>query len=172
MKDESEMALIHPSSFILHPSEEQATPLRSKLSLPDWRQIEPDLLFEVPYRTPGEATAMMVGVMAEHQSGPDATMPFRALQATVAYWEPQLLAWKNSHQRGEPLRLKPVLFIVLHTGPEPWETNRSLADLIGGPPVLLPHQPSWELHFFDLAEKSPEQLLSLPGEWLPALTLV
>ena len=48
---------------------EQATPLRSKLSLPDWRQIEPDLLFEVPYQAPGEATAMMVGVMAEHQSG-------------------------------------------------------------------------------------------------------
>ncbi len=151
---------------------EQAQALRTKLQLPDWRQVDTDLLFEVPFGVPGEEAPLLVGVMIEHQSGPDPIMPFRALQYATAYWTPQVQAWRQKHARGERLRLKPILLLVLHTGREPWDTNRSLADLIECPEALRPFQPDWELHLFDLPARSPEQLLSLPGEWLPALTLV
>lgn len=76
------------------------------------------------------------------------------------------------HRRGERLRLNPVLPLVLHTGTEPWTAARSLRDLMTGPPELQAYVPDWQPLFFDLAERTPDDLLQTVAHWLPALAVV
>jgi hypothetical protein len=52
-----------------------------------------------------------------------------------------------------------VLPIVLHTGQQPWDANRSLADLFDVPEVLRAWLPTWGMPLWDLPEHSPEELL-------------
>ncbi len=151
---------------------ERTRPLEREFPLPDWRRRESDLLFHVPFREAGAEAEALVCVLLEHQSAPDPSMPLRTLLYAVLYWERQWRAWEGRHRRGEPLRLGPVLPIVLHTGPDPWATNRTLADLIDAPEGLRPYVPTWQPVFWDLAEQTPQALLGTAGEWLQALAVV
>src|SRR5437879_3047863 len=47
-----------------------------------------------------------------------------------------------------------------------------MAELIGGPGALRTFAPEWQPLFWDLAERSPEELLQSAGEWLAALAVV
>jgi hypothetical protein len=146
--------------------------LERDFPLPDWRRRETDLLFHVPFRVIENVLAALVCVLVEHQSAPDPTMPLRTLLYAVLFWEREWRAWVARHARGEPLRLSPVLPIILHTGPDPWATNRKLVDLMAGPDQLRAFIPDWQPLFWDLASHSPEELLHAAGEWLPTLAVV
>jgi hypothetical protein len=150
---------------------ERAVLLDRSFLMEDWRGRESDLLFQVPFRTP-EVPPVLVCVLIEHQSGPDPRMPLRILLYAVLYWEREWKQWEDRHPRGEPLRLSPVLPIVFHTGPEPWRTNRQLADLLTGPDQFKGFAPSWQTLFWNLSEHSPQELLSAAGDWLRALAVV
>jgi len=150
----------------------QARPLDRTFPLPDWRRRESDLLFHVPFR-PGEPVEeALVCVLVEHQSAHDAAMPLRTLWYAVLYWEREWRRWSDRHERGTPLRLNPVLPVVLHTGSEPWATARGLRELMAGPVSLHAYVPDWQPLFWDLAERTPEALLKQVGYWLPALAAV
>ncbi|HJT76156.1 MAG TPA: Rpn family recombination-promoting nuclease/putative transposase [Gemmataceae bacterium] len=151
---------------------ERTRPLEREFPLPDWRRRESDLLFHVPFREAGGEAEALVCVLVEHQSAPDPSMPLRTLLYAVLYWERQWRAWEERRRRGEPLRLGPVLPIVLHTGPDPWAANRTVADLIDAPEGLRQHVPAWQPLFWDLAQQTPEALLGAAGEWLQALAVV
>jgi predicted transposase YdaD len=151
---------------------ERTRSLEREFPLPDWRRRESDLLFQVPFRAAGSELEALVCVLLEHQSTPDPAVPLRTLLYAVLYWERQWRIWEERHQRGEPLRLGPVLPIVLHTGPEPWATHRTLADLVDAPELLRPYIPTWQPLFWDLAEQTPQDLLGAAGEWLQALAVV
>jgi hypothetical protein len=138
----------------------------------DWRRREVDLFFRIPFRSGEGQPPVLVCVLVEHQSGPDARMPLRTLLYAVLYWEREWKAWEDRHQPGEPLRLTPILPIVFHTSGEPWRTNRTLAELIGGPRVFQAFVPQWQPLFWDLAERSPEALLQSAGAWMKALAVV
>jgi hypothetical protein len=61
--------------------------LRRDQRLPDWRETENDLLFEIPFRHPdpqGAATTL-VNILVEHQSQPDPAMPLRTLLAAALH---------------------------------------------------------------------------------------
>jgi hypothetical protein len=94
----------------------------------DWRNRESDLLFRIPFRSPGGETSVLVCILLEHQSAPDPRMPLRVLIYAVLYWEREWKAREDRHDPGQPLRLTPILPIVFHTGAQPWNTNRSLAE--------------------------------------------
>jgi Putative transposase, YhgA-like len=67
---------------------------------------------------------------------------------------------------GQRLRLTPVLPVVLYTGPDVWDSNRSLADLFDVPDSLKPWLPAWAMPLWDLSEHTVEQLLqSNEGFW-------
>jgi hypothetical protein len=151
---------------------DQARPLKRTFALEDWRGRESDILFLVPFRTADGVQTVLVCVLLEHQSRPDPRMPLRLLLYAVLYWERQWKEWEDNHAEGEPLRLSPILPIVFHTGPKPWKTKRSLAELISGPEELQAFVPEWHVLFWDLAEHSPEELLSATGEFLQALAVV
>lgn len=150
---------------------EQTRPLERDFPLPDWRRREADLLFHVPFRgAPYQETLLCL--LIEHQSAADPPAPLRTLWYAVLYWERQWRGWSERHPRGEPLRLHPVLPILLHTGAKPWDAARGLRELMTGSPELHAHVPDWRPLFFDLAERTPEALLQAVGHWLPTLAVV
>jgi predicted transposase YdaD len=53
--------------------------------LEDWRGRQSDLLYRIPFRS-GEGE-VLVCLLLEHQSAPDARMPLRVLIYMVLYWE-------------------------------------------------------------------------------------
>jgi hypothetical protein len=111
-------------------------------------------------------------VLVEHQSDPDPLMPLRILLYAVLFWESEWRAWESGHAEAEPLRLTPVIPIVFHTGGRRWSTYRELVELIGGPEELRAFAPAWRPLFWELAERTPGELLTRAGEWLAALAVV
>jgi hypothetical protein len=150
---------------------EQARLLKRELPMPDWRRRELDLLFEVPF-TLEDLPPALVCVLVEHQSAEDQSMPLRTLLYAVLFWERQWRAWEERHERGQRLRVSPVVPIVFHTGLERWSTSRTLADLMDVPEALRAFVPAWEPLFWDLAEQTPQELLHAPGIWHQALAVV
>ncbi len=141
--------------------------------LEDWRGRESDLLCLIPYRV-SETTEEMVliCILLEHQSRPDSIMPLRILLYAVLFWEQQWKEYERRHEEGASLRLTPVIPIVFHTGSREWSSNRSLADLFEGPEALRAYAPGWPLVFWDLAARTPEQLLASDGPFAQFLAVV
>src|SRR5437773_435275 len=92
--------------------------------LDDWRRRDNDVLVRLPFRD--AQRELLVCVLIEHQSTTDLVMPLRVLVYAMLFWEQQWKQWEDGHDRGVPLRLTPVLPVVFHTGPQPWDTSRSL----------------------------------------------
>lgn len=144
--------------------------LPTKGLLPNWHKMESDLLFEVPLKH-GKKT-VLVCVLIEHQSKADPAIPLRTLLYAGVYWERQWRAWVGKHAEGAPLRLNPVLPVVLHTGERRWHTHRTLAELFEGPEELVNLQPVWAPLLWDVAEHDVAELLGQPGRWFRALAVV
>ena len=151
---------------------ERARLLTREFPLDDWRRRESDLLFEIPYRSGVDEQTALVCVLIEHQSNADPRMALRLLVYAVLYWDRQWKAWEQSESPRSPLRLTPVVPIVLHTGSTPWRTHRQLTDLLSGPEAFHAFAPRWQPLFWDLAEQSPQALLNAAEEWLQALAVV
>jgi hypothetical protein len=142
--------------------------------LEDWRGRESDLLCLIPYCPPGMAQGdpVLICVLLEHQSRPDAHLPLRILLYAVLFWEQQWKEYERRHEPGAALRLTPVVPIVFHTGDQEWSGNRSLADLFDGPEALRVYAPQWPLVFWDLALRTPEALLASDGPFAQFLAVV
>jgi hypothetical protein len=125
--------------------------------LDDWRHRDSDFLVRLRFRD--GSREILVCILVEHQSSEDPVMPLRLLVYAVLYWEREWKAWEEKHERGVPLRLTPVVPLVLHTGTQRWETNRSLADLFDAPEELRHLQPRWPMPLWDLPEHSVKELL-------------
>src|SRR4029079_7341418 len=80
----------------------------------DWRRREADLLFEVPYRWAERQTEVMVWILLEHQSDIDTVVPLRMLVESALAWSRQWQAWQEAAPPRGPLRLRPVVPIVLY----------------------------------------------------------
>jgi hypothetical protein len=140
--------------------------------LDDWRRRESDMLFRLPFLSADELPAALVCLLIEHQSKPEPPMPLRVLVYAALYWEQEWKAWEVRREDREPLRLTPIIPIVFHTGPTPWRTSRTLADLIGGPVEVRVYAPEWSPLFLDVAEHSAEEWLRSAGEWMAAMAVV
>lgn len=82
-----------------------------------WRHS--DLLFTAPL--PDHQA--FIYVLVEHQSGPDALMPFRMLRYLVRIWDRYLT------QHPEATRLPAVIPLVVHHNRRPWTGPTQLPDL-------------------------------------------
>ncbi|MGH7170881.1 MAG: Rpn family recombination-promoting nuclease/putative transposase, partial [Gemmataceae bacterium] len=151
---------------------ERAKLISPNFPMEDWRSRTADLPFEIPYRTAEGEESALVCVMIEHQSDTDAMMPLRALYFAVVYWDRQWQAWAGQKPPRPPLRLAPVLPIVLYTGPTPWGSKRTMADLLAEPKVFHAFAPKWEPIFWNLADYTPDQLLQSGAAWLEMLSVL
>jgi hypothetical protein len=128
--------------------------------LEDWRERSSDLFWKIPLRQPHAGLHSLVCLLLEHQTAADPVMPLRMLLYAAWYWEREWKRWETAHTRGRPLQLPPVIPLVFHTGAVPWHTNRNLGDLIAATPLFQGFAPNWPIHFFDLAERTPQELLN------------
>ncbi len=143
-----------------------------EIVLPDWRRREADLPFEIPYRAGAEEIPALVYVLVEHQSDTDPVLPLRMLFYAVAFWEKQWGAWEKAARPKPPLRLYPVLPIVLYTGSVPWGSNRTLAEMLSEPAAFHAFAPSWQPLFWNLSERTPQALLDSGAQWLQLLAVM
>jgi predicted transposase/invertase (TIGR01784 family) len=112
-----------------------------------------DLLFSVAWRGGGDA---LVYLLFEHQSSPDAWMPFRLLRYLVRIWE----HWRAEHVRARALPV--IVPVVLYHGAEPWSAPLAFDALFKVPdaarPALLPHLVRFSYLIDDLSEISDDEL--------------
>lgn len=139
--------------------------------LDDWRKREADVLVRLPFHDEPADRTVLVCILVEHQSSPDQAMPLRLLIYAALYWEREWRSWEESHDRGQPLRLTLVLPFVLHTGPDRWDTNRTLDQLFEGTASLRAWLPQWPMRLFDLAEHDPAELLGSAEAFWHALAV-
>jgi hypothetical protein len=138
---------------------ELASPVKREFVTEDWRRREADLLFEVPYRRGQGETDVLVWVLLEHQSDTDTMVPLRMLLEAVMAWSGQWQAWQQRPAPRGPLRLRPLVPLVLYTANRPWGSNETLRDLVEAPPELLDLVPQWGPIFWNLSEHPAEELL-------------
>ncbi len=146
--------------------------LDREFPLDDWRRREADLPFEVPYRLGEQELWALVYVLLEHQSAEDPAMPLRLLYFIVLYWERQWKAWEQRPAPKGPLRLSPVLPLVLYTGAGPWQNNRTLHDLLGEPAEFHGFVPQWSPLFWELSQHSADGLLDSGDAWQETLAVL
>jgi Putative transposase, YhgA-like len=149
-----------------HPDEQPRTYL-----LDDWREREADVLVRLPYREAAESPAVLLCILVEHWSAPDPLTPLRMLVYAVLFWEREWADWQRRRD-GTSLRLTPVLPVVFHTGDRPWNSNRTLAELMNAPEAVRPFVPQWQTLWCDLAETTPDELLRAGEAWWQALAVV
>lgn len=140
--------------------------------LDDWRGRESDLLVEIPFRWNEVERTILICILLEHQTNPDARMPLRTLIYTVLYWERKWKEWTSKTKPRPPFVLQPVIPIVLHTGSKPWTTNRRLTDLVDGPDELKQWIPNWEPMFWELSQHDPQRLMNSEEAFLQVLSVV
>jgi hypothetical protein len=150
---------------------ERAELLDREFPLDDWRRRESDLLFRIPYCDGEAESETLICLLVEHQSQPDARMPLRLFLYAVLYWEREWKNWESLPAPREEFRLTPIVPIVFHTGERAWNTSRQLADLLSGPELFKAFAPNWPVCFWDLAERSPRELLNSTHVWLKALAV-
>lgn len=151
---------------------QQARLLDREFPLDDWRRREADLPFEIPYRLGETAGAALVVVMLEHQSDTDPLMPLRLLYFAATYWDREWRQWETSAKPRQPLKLRPILPLVFYTGPTPWGSNRTLAELLDIPQVFHQFAPIWRPVFWNLSDQTPEGLLASANAWLQTLAVI
>jgi predicted transposase YdaD len=112
-----------------------------------------DLLYAVQTKEGPEA---LIYVVFEHQSSPDATMPYRLLKYLVRVWE----RWLRDHPEAKKLPI--VMPVLLHHGDGRWQVATDFASVLDAGPELLeavlPYQPQFRFVLDDLAAHSLDAL--------------
>jgi hypothetical protein len=148
-------------------------PAPREFLLGNWRHREADLLFEIPYRTGPDTEAWaLVCVLVEHQTKTDWQIPLKTFVYAAAYWEWQWRTWEEAKAPKAALALTPVLPIVLHTGPRPWGSAKSLRELMAPPAAFHGFAPDWQPLFWELAAHPAEELLNGEAAFLKALSIL
>jgi Putative transposase, YhgA-like len=145
--------------------------VRTSFFLEDWRKRESDLLVKLPLLGV-EGRPVLVCILLEHWSAPDRVMPLRMLLYAVLFWEREWFAWAGSHEYAQPLRLTPIVPVVFHTGPNPWNVERQLSELFSGPEEFRVWAPNWPLRMLDLAEMNAAELLASGEPWWQTMAVV
>jgi len=113
-----------------------------------------DLLYRV--QLADEGPPALLYLLFEHQSSPDAQLPFRLLRYLVRIWE----RWQARHPATGGL--PPVVPLVLYHGMQPWRAPRRLSEMLVAPAGLLadlaPHTAECGFLLQDLSHVPDDQL--------------
>jgi predicted transposase/invertase (TIGR01784 family) len=136
-----------------------------QVEVPELRNLFVDVLFSVQI----DGREGYLYLLLEHQSSPDALMPFRVLRYIVSIWTKYLL------DNPEAQRLPAIIPIVVHHGEGRWRKPVRFAELVDldseALAVVDRYLPGFELLLDDLAVLSPEQLRARKLSAMGTLTL-
>ena len=132
---------------------------------PQHRDRHADLLYSVK----AAGRKVLLYVLFEHKSGPDALTPFQLLVYMVRIWE-RCLAKKP-----RPKKLPPIVPVVVHHSDRAWSCGTNLRDLIDVPAglhdALSSLLPSVPFLLDDLARESSDDLHARAMTEMAKLTL-
>ncbi len=146
-------------------------PARQEFLVGNWRRRKPDVLVELPYRADDGERWTLVCVLVEHQTQSDWRAPLKTFLYAALYWEWQWRNWEAASSPKPQFHLTPVLPIVLHTGPRPWGSARTLDGLFGPPELFRSFVPTWQPLVWELANHSADELLHTHEAFLQALAI-
>lgn len=151
-----------PPSVVAAAQWETLTPLSGSFVDPALAHLHTDLLYRVRLANDGE---LWLYVLFEHQSQPDALMPYRLLRYMVRIWQ----RWLDEAEEKRPLPF--VVPMVLYNGERPWTVPLSFHGLFADTLAdeLRPFVPDFVYTLQDLA-RTPDA--ALQGEALRHMALV
>jgi hypothetical protein len=141
----------------------------------DFRHSEADIVAYAPLALPqtkNAPTKVLIYILIEHQSEPDALMILRVLDYMVQIFKTQVREWGQEHGSLASISLHPVLPIVFYTGSRPWSEITTLADLIAHGSQFAEATPSFHPLFLNLAETSSKTLAVQGGFFGQVLSLI
>jgi hypothetical protein len=150
---------------------ERMRPAPQEFLVGNWRRRKPDVLVEIPYHTGDAEQWALVCVLVEHQTQSDWRAPLKTFLYAALYWEWQWRNWEAESSPKADFVLTPVLPFILHTGPRPWGSARTLRDLAAPLDSLRPFVPDWHPAFWELARHSADELLDTHEAFLQALAI-
>ena len=139
--------------------------------LRDWQRLVADVLFNVPI-VGSDASVSFAVLLVEQQTSAEDVTVFRTSLHHHFAWAEDWKAWVEGHPRGAPLRLKPPIPIIMHTGATPWNAARELRELFDAPDDLLGFVPVWKPIIWEVSQYSPQELLSLSSPWMKTFAVV
>jgi predicted transposase/invertase (TIGR01784 family) len=140
---------------------ERLTLDRTSYVLRDYRHIESDLVLRAPVRAPNGRRSrkrIVIHILIEHQSKPDAFMVFRVLEYVVQIYKAQMRAWRRDHSTFQGFQFQPVLPVVFYTGKVQWDALGSLIDLVALGSRFSNRIPKIEPSFINLRAIAPSKL--------------
>jgi hypothetical protein len=141
----------------------------------DYRHLCSDLVLRAPFRRRGGrrgSRAVLLYILIEHQSEPDALMLLRVLDYLVQIWKGQHRAWARRHRPGARFRLQPILPVVFYTGTGRWDGLGRLVDLVEFGDVFRDVTPDYRPLFVSLPALPAAALESAGGPFAWVLELL
>jgi hypothetical protein len=145
---------------------DRMTRIRTTFVQRDYRHVEADVVLRAPLRRSGpqrRQRRVMIYILIEHQSEPDALMAFRVLEYVVQIYKAQVRQWQRRRGSLRGLRFQPVLPIILYTGTRRWEALGRVADLVELAEEFTALIPTLDPLFVNLSALAPDQLESAGG---------
>ena len=98
---------------------------------PLFREKRADMLLHVPRRgqSAGQDPGLLLYVLFEHLSTPDGLTPLRLMSYEVVIWESWIRDLPAS-LKGGPVKLPPIVPVVLYQGSAAWRVPRELASMM------------------------------------------
>ena len=119
------------------------------------------------YRTHSkEGKPLYIYLLFEHKSYPERLVAYQLLGYLMAIWEQwltELRELRKQQPRGakQPLRLIPIIPIVVYHGDKPWEIDKQFATLIDAPAAWAQWLPSFEYLVTDLSTAANEAIVGM-----------
>ena len=123
----------------------------------DLYKQEADMLYSIPFLL--EEGEVLIYLLLEHQTEPDAIMGFRFLSYLVDMWKEQVRIWHDRPKPRPPISLTPIVPILLYTGEDAWTRSIDLSSLMSLPRQLESFIPQYELLRLNLRDLQTEDLL-------------
>ena len=130
---------------------------------------EADLIYQIPYLK--EKGEVLVTLISENQSRPDRQMWLRYLSYEVRIWEQQKRLWEDSPSPRPPLKLTPIIPILIYTGGRAWNPKIHPSDVMDLLPDIQEFVPQYKTIVLNL-RKISASILELSDSNLARLFLV
>ena len=134
----------------------------------DLRELEPDLVFSVPFRSDPKSDGLLIYILIEHQSAVDPIMAFRFLFYITQIWDSQRRQWESENVPKGEWRFRPILPIVFYTGDRKWNAPLDLGVMMDVPEALSRIGPKFEPLLLDVKHTNDAELTKTdhPFGWL------
>ncbi len=132
------------------------------------REVESDIVLQVPFEIDGKTDDLLIYILIEHQSTVDRIMSQRVLYYMGQIHDAERRILERSDIPRSKWQFSPILPIVYFTGGQQWEKPVPLSDLIDAPETLDRFIPKFDILFLNVKAINETDLWNMdhPFGWL------